>query len=356
MISKRIKSAEIDLYSDAVDRSVIHPGSNYELKKQRRLLKIKADIYLYKLDHFFQSHIQIEKSNFAKTNLDFYPVPKHLIINFKKNNPRGEFFKIKGQPTMSLRTIWLKWKKFHCFAKFDYPYYLGGIKRFLSLPDGSYSLYASDALRENWRQQFPLQPIWEEYFIFSHKIKNYRVLIRQDDYLYHSSFVLPLASYILDKIQKGNDISSVEIYKTSLHKVLSRYIDIALKLYSQGIALEVHGQNLLLECEDAKNLKFTGKFFYRDFSVVALCRDKREKMGILSTIEKNKILALPQISNDFLEDAIWKKFYVDLPSAFLYPFVFYKAKDQTNQLIYSIYFKLLKNKLNSLPRFKSRLM
>lgn len=79
-------------------------------------------------------------------------------------------------------------------------------------------------------------------------------------------------------------------------------------------------------------------------------------MGILSTIEKNKILALPQISNDFLEDAIWKKFYVDLPSAFLYPFVFYKAKDQTNQLIYSIYFKLLKNKLNSLPRFKSRLM
>lgn len=353
MISKKIKKGEIYYYSDTVDRTVIHTGSDVEIKKQRKLLKHKVEVLLYKIDQFFDTQIHLEKSKFTKLKLDFYPIPQHLITKFQKINPKGKFKSIKAQPTMSFRTVWITFQHFHCFAKFDYPFSLGGVKRILSLVDGAYSLYVSDSLRENWRHQKILQPIWDEYFLYSDSFKNYRVLLRQDDYLYKSNFILPLASFINAKIKKEKSLNSIEIFQIYIEKILTTYIDISLKLYREGISLESHGQNLLVECENEETLRFTGKLYYRDFSVVALCRELREKAGILSSVEKKKIFALPQISREFLENVIWKKFYVDLPSAFLYPFVAYKPNDKTNQMIYAKYFSILKVKLKRNPKFKS---
>lgn len=329
--ARHLHFAEIENYNDNVDKSLINQGSNYQKLKQRKLMNSAVKVRLYKLEDTISNSLMIYRSKYFKDKIKFLPI----LEPFLPTKINTKYVKVNATPTMSYRTVLINDSKFNYFVKFSYLKKLGSASRKITSFEANLCLYISDALRDQWKRK-DLRPIWDECYLEIKGDRNYRSLIRKNYLKDSANLIMPIASYI--NLMKKTAKSDMSLYYDKVLPILQAYLKIAKDLFDQGISLEAHGQNLLIEC-DPKSYKFKKVFRYRDFSCVAICRKIREKNAILSTTEKERIITAPHITEEYFKFAFWKKLYVDMPSTFIYP-VFLGSKD--SEVAYRDYFKMLK--------------
>lgn len=193
----------------------------------------------------------------------------HPLVYYFLKDELEKFYKFipyqHVHPTLSIRTI-IDMKKKR-YIKMGFPFTLSGKTRILTLEHCSYATSISNHIKainiktNNFK-------ILEEYdFSYLEGFPMLSNIFRKIPNIPNGCEILPLATYINRKALSVTNELEGAFFTNDLIELIIQPLFEVFKLYAKnGIALEIHGQNILLYEHNGKI-----KFYYRDLDSVEFC-------------------------------------------------------------------------------------
>lgn len=204
---------------------------------------------------------KIESMNCKSTPSSTALTPMHSFIYQKYFKDSHSVVARKWlAPTLSLRTLILDKG---AYLKFGLPFTFGGGPRHLTRNEVLRSLFFSD-LTSHLKPIHKLTYMQDTHGYCSHLFRNFSILERRHDFHHTPDHYIPigcafgalLKNFLSDKSKR--EMEKIHHFSLMVTKDISR---LCLELLEQGVGLEMHGQNLLI---NESYTSLGSKYLYRD--------------------------------------------------------------------------------------------